>query len=88
MSDHPLILTPQLRDSLKYFLIQGMKEEEAISLITYLNAKILGIDNLLGSVEQGKQASLIVWDRNPFHLASFPLAVIAEGNIIRQKGVR
>lgn len=85
MSDHPVILAPQLRDSLKYFLIQGMSEEKAISLITLRNATILGIDSRLGTVEQGKLASLILWDRNPFHLGAFPLAVIAEGEIIRDR---
>lgn len=38
MTDHPIIQTSSLRDSLKFFMIQGMSEEEAISLITYKNA--------------------------------------------------
>jgi len=85
MTDHPVILTPMLRDSLKFFMIQdGLSEREAISLITYKNAKILGIDDILGTIEPGKLASLIVWDRNPFDLAAFPKMVIAEGKIIRQ----
>ena len=84
MTDHPVIYTYNLRDSLKYFLIQGMKEEDAISLITYKNAKILGIDNILGTVEKGKFASLIVWNKHPLTLAAFPKAVIAEGKILRK----
>jgi imidazolonepropionase-like amidohydrolase len=83
MTDHPVIMTPFLRDSLKYFLIFGMKEEDAISLITYKNAKILGIDGMLGTVEAGKLASLVVWDQNPLHLAAFPKQIFAEGKIVR-----
>jgi len=83
MTDHPVILTPNLRESLKYFLIQGMKPAAAISLITQKNAQILGIDDKLGTIEPGKLASLIVWDRDPFHLAAQPVAVIAEGKILR-----
>lgn len=83
MTDHPVIMTPFLRDSLKYFLIFGMKEEEAISLITFKNARILGIDGRLGTVEPGKLASLVVWDQNPLHLAAFPRQVFAEGKIVR-----
>lgn len=84
MTDHPVILTPALRDSLKFFLIFGMKEEEAISLITLKNAAILGIDDVLGSLEPGKLASLTVWDKNPLQLAAYPRMVMAEGKVLRK----
>lgn len=85
MTDHPVIMTPALRDSLKYFLIQGMKEEEAVGMITLKNAKILGIDDRLGSLEPGKLASLVVWDKDPLHLGAFPRLVMAEGKVIRKQ---
>ncbi len=85
MTDHPVILAHHLRDSLKYFLIHGMPPEDAISLITHKNAVILGVDDSLGSIESGKLASLIVWDKDVFDLGAFPLLVIAEGSIIRDK---
>ncbi len=84
MTDHPVIHSYSLRDSLKFFLIQGMSEEDAISLITYKNAKILGIDDKLGSIETEKLASLIVWDKNPLSLGAYPKAVLAEGKVIRE----
>ncbi|BCS95366.1 amidohydrolase [Desulfoluna limicola] len=83
MSDHPVTLAATLREGLKYFLIQGMSEAEAISLITGKSATILGIDDQLGSIETGKLASLVVWDKSPFHLGAFPKAVFAEGKKIR-----
>ncbi|HOJ62844.1 MAG TPA: amidohydrolase family protein [Spirochaetota bacterium] len=85
MTDHPVILTYNIRDTLKYFLIAGLKEEEAISIITYKNAKILGIDNILGTIEPGKKASLVVWDNSPFYFGAYPLAVIGEGKILRER---
>jgi len=85
MTDHPVILAHHLRDSLKYFLIQGMSSADAISLITHKNAAILGVDDCLGAIEVGKLASLIVWDKDVFHLGAFPLLVMAEGNIIRDR---
>ena len=83
MSDHPVTLASSLREGLKYFLVHGMDEGEAISLITGKSATILGIDNDLGSIEAGKLASLLVWDKSPFHLGAFPKAVFAEGKKIR-----
>jgi imidazolonepropionase-like amidohydrolase len=85
MSDHPVILAHHLRDSLKYFLVQGMAPADAISLVTLRNARILGIDHCLGMVAPGRLASLVVWDRDPFHLGAYPLAVVAEGKIIRDR---
>ena len=85
MTDHPVIHTIALRDSLKFFLIQGMSEEDAISLITYKNAKLLGIDNVLGTIEKGKLASLVVWDKNPLNLAAFPTLVVGEGKVLRKR---
>ncbi len=85
MSDHPVILTPNLRDTLKYFLIFGMNESDAIGLITRNNARILGIDENLGTLEKGKWGSLIVWDRDPLHLGAFPKMVMGEGTILRKR---
>ena len=85
MTDHPVINATTIRESLKFFMIQGMTEEDAINLITLKNATILGIDKELGSIEKGKTASIVVWDKNPLHLAAFPTMVMAEGKILREK---
>jgi imidazolonepropionase-like amidohydrolase len=85
MTDHPVILTYQLRDSLKYFLIQGMAEAQALSLVTAGNAKILGLGADLGSLAPGKLASLVVWDKEPLSLAAYPRMVMAEGVVVRKR---
>jgi len=38
----------------------GLDKEEALKLITYNNAKILGIDNVTGSLQKGKDANIII----------------------------
>jgi imidazolonepropionase-like amidohydrolase len=83
MTDHPVIQASNLRDCLKYFLIQGMGEVEAIGLVTTQNAKILGVDSDIGHLAPGKIASLLVWNGNPLHLASMPVHVMAEGAFVR-----
>lgn len=84
MTDHPVVWAPHLRESLKYFLIHGMSKEEAISLITLKNAEILEIDDSLGTIETDKLASLIVWDKDPFDLAAYPVMVMGEGKVLRK----
>jgi imidazolonepropionase-like amidohydrolase len=61
-----------------------MSREVAISLITLKNAKILEIDDILGTVEKGKLASLTVWNKDPFDLAAFPTMVMGEGKVLRK----
>ncbi|HAP44652.1 MAG: amidohydrolase [Spirochaetes bacterium GWD1_61_31] len=85
MTDHPVILSAALRDSLKFFLIQGMSETAALNLITSGNARILGLQDQLGSIKAGHSASLLVWNREPLSLAAFPKMVMAEGSVIRKQ---
>ncbi len=84
MTDHPVINSIALRDSMKYFMIHGMKDVDAINAITSSNAKILGIDDELGTVEAGKLASFVVWNQDPFHFAAFPSMVMGEGKVLRK----
>ncbi len=84
MTDHPVVHAGSLRDSLKYFLVQGLSEVEALQIITLNNAKILGIEDRLGTIEPGKLASVLVWDRDPLHLAAMPRVVFGEGTLLRK----
>ncbi len=82
MSDHPVTLQMNLYLQLRHFLRLGMSKEEAISIITSRNAKILGVGDILGSITPGKWASLVVWTGDPFDMASYPKWVFAEGKLI------
>lgn len=83
MTDHPVIHVTALRDSLKFFLIHDMKPAAAINIITSKNAKILGIDEEVGSIKRGLKASLLVWKKDPLHLAAIPSVVVAEGAVVK-----
>lgn len=48
----------------------GLKKEAAIRAITLDAAKILGVDNLIGSIEIGKRADLVVVQGDPMELSS------------------
>lgn len=43
----------------------GLTENEALSLITINPAKQLAIDNRVGSIEAGKDADLVIFDKHP-----------------------
>lgn len=80
--DHPVLplehLTIQLGTALRY----GSKEEDLLKMITINPAKILGIDNRVGSLEKGKDADLVIWSGHPFNLNSKVEKVYIEGERI------
>ncbi len=85
MIDHPVVLQRNLFLQLGFFRRFGMSKAERISLITYNNAKILGIDNVLGTLEPGKWASFVAWNGDPFSLESYPVLVVGEGVVLHRE---
>ncbi len=43
----------------------GMDEEDALALVTSNTARVLGIDDRMGSLEQGKDADFVIWSGHP-----------------------
>lgn len=86
MSDHPSVLQRNLFLQLRFFRRFGMSKQECLSLITLRNAQILGLDDVLGALEPGKWASLVVWSGDPFSLDAYPTLVIGEGKELYRGG--
>jgi len=82
MSDHPVTLQRNLFLQTRFFKRYGLSKSECISILTLNNAKILGLDDVLGTLEPGKWASFVVWNGDPFSLESYPVLVIGEGEIL------
>jgi imidazolonepropionase-like amidohydrolase len=57
----------------------GMSEEEAWKMVTLNPAKLLHLDNRLGSLKAGKDADLVLWTDNPLTITAIPEKVIIDG---------
>jgi len=79
MSDHPVTLAGQLLLQTRWFLRLGLTRQEAMEILCRQNAELLGLQDTLGTLEQGKWASFVCWNGDPFDLASYPTAVYGEG---------
>lgn len=66
----------------------GLSEEEAVRALTINPSKILGVDNLVGSLEVGKLANVAVWSDTPIQLSSQVLKVIINGNVVPMTSVQ
>ena len=61
---------------------EGWDEQAALRAITIDAAKICRVDHRLGSLKEGKDADLIIYDGNPLEVASSVQATIINGKIV------
>lgn len=59
----------------------GLPYEEALKAITINPAKLLGLDNRIGSLEKGKDADLVLYDGDPFEYTTKTCVVIIDGKV-------
>ncbi len=57
----------------------GVSEEEAWKFVTLNPAKMLRIDDKVGSVKPGKDADLVLWNDNPLSIYAHPLQTYVDG---------
>ncbi|MBI3137818.1 MAG: amidohydrolase family protein [Sphingobacteriales bacterium] len=59
----------------------GLSQEEALDLVTINPAKMLHVDNKVGSIKVGKDADLVLWSDNPLSIYAKSLYTIVDGTI-------
>jgi imidazolonepropionase-like amidohydrolase len=85
MTDHPVIPIQHLNLCAALSYKSGMDEMEALKAITINPAKILGVDDKMGSIKVGKDADISIWDKHPFDLDSNVCQTIVNGIIVYRK---
>lgn len=65
----------------------GLSKSDALALITIDAAKILGLDNRIGSIAVGKDADIALYDGDPFEYVSHCTGTIVNGQLVNE-GVR
>lgn len=71
-------LNQEAAKSIKY---GGLKETEALKLVTLNPAKMLHIDDKVGSIKVGKVADLVLWTDNPLSVYAIADKTIIDGQI-------
>jgi imidazolonepropionase-like amidohydrolase len=62
----------------------GLGPERTLEALTLTPARILGIDDRVGSIEVGKVGDLVLFDGDPFEYASHACAVLIAGEIVSE----
>ena len=80
-TDHPVIPIQNHRMQGMTAVDHGVSPEEALKALTLNSARIMGIDEQVGSLEKGKDADVVVLSGPPFEAATRVEGVIVNGNI-------
>lgn len=84
-TDHPVVDGRNLMLTASIAVQWGMKEESALRAVTLGPAEHIGIDHIVGSLEVGKDADLIVWSDNPLEFTSFVDITIIDGTVVYER---
>jgi len=63
----------------------GLSINEALATITIDAARILGIDNRVGSLEVGKDGDVALYDGDPFEYTTHCIGTVIEGRVVSDK---
>ncbi len=85
MTDHPVIPIQHLSMCAALALKAGLKEEDALKSITINAAEIMEIDDRLGSIKEGKDADIVIWNKHPFDIQAEVDFTIIDGKIVWKK---
>lgn len=63
----------------------GLAFDDALATVTIDAARILGIDDRVGSLEVGKDGDLALYDGDPFEYATHAVGTVIEGEIVSRE---
>lgn len=74
-------LWSQAATAVKY----GVPEDEALEALTLGAARLLGVDEFVGSLEPGKDADIVISSGDPLKINSWVETVIVDGKVVYEK---
>ena len=60
----------------------GLTFDEALACVTSTPARLVGIDDQVGTIEVGKHADLVLWSGPPFEITSRVVGVLVDGKLV------
>lgn len=82
MTDHPVSLIQSLPLCVGLCVKNGLSLDEGYRALTINAAQICGVDCRVGSLEEGKDADIAVFDNNPMEVFTRCLMTIIDGRIV------
>lgn len=81
MTDHPVVEQKHTLIQLALFVKEGLPELEALKAVTINAAKTCFIDDMVGSIKEGKDADIVIWSKHPLDIMCIADTVILNGEV-------
>ncbi|KAH7888764.1 composite domain of metallo-dependent hydrolase [Phlebopus sp. FC_14] len=78
-SDHPVLNSRYLLYEAQQAHYYGLPPNQALSAVTSTPAKVMGQDHRIGSIREGYDADIVLWDSHPLALGATPEQVWIDG---------
>lgn len=85
ITDHPVIPIQYLMVEVALAVREGLDEMTALKSVTINPAKIIGIDNRVGSLKAGKDADIVVFSGHPLEFKTKAELVFVDGEKVFEK---
>ena len=85
MTDHPVVPIQYLAISAGLTVRGGLSEEQALKSITINAARLLGLDDRIGSIAQGLDGDIVILSGHPFDLRTIIKRVYINGSVSHQE---
>ena len=85
MTDHPYNSIDQLRAIAALAVAEGLKPRDALKCLTIHPAEILGCQDRIGSIQEGYDADIAIYNGNPLDINTKVLMTIINGQIVYTK---
>jgi len=72
----------ELPFEVEYAISYGLPDDAALAAVTLNPARFLGVDQRLGSIDAGKDATLLVLDGNPFRVKTHVVTELINGKVV------
>ncbi|MFV8828662.1 amidohydrolase [Alkalihalobacterium sp. APHAB7] len=84
-TDHPVIPIQYLQTSVSIAVKEGLSELTALKSVTEHAAAVLGIEDLTGTLEVGKDADIVIWDAHPLRENSYAWKTFVDGDLVYEQ---
>jgi imidazolonepropionase-like amidohydrolase len=81
-TDHPVVPINFLAHQAALSVKHGLDRDAALRALTINPARIIGVDDRLGSIEPGKDADLVIWSGDPLDVLSRVTRALIDGEEI------
>lgn len=85
ITDHPVVPIDFLVTQASLAVRDGMDHDEALRAITLNPAEVMGVADRIGSIEQGKDADLVLWEGDPLDVRNRTLRVWQAGREVMHR---